>query len=196
MSGLLNNNFSTNFIGILSNFSTGNTFNHNIISSSYKDWSGSGITQNVADSVYSSTFENNIILGTNFSSKNCNVSNNLFVDGVGGGSFYPLSGGNIGSNNLHTGWLMSGGGDPYVFVKASYLVLINYSYSDDYHLISTCSGKNAATDSTDIGIYGGQFSWKDGAIPINPHIQQNIVSATTDANGNLKVNIKVEAQNH
>jgi hypothetical protein len=70
----------------------------------------------------------------------------------------------------------------------------SFSYSDDYHLKSTSVGVNAGRDGTDIGIYGGAFPWKEGSLTFNPHYQRINISPTTDNNGNLNVNIKVEAQ--
>lgn len=66
----------------------------------------------------------------------------------------------------------------------------------NYHLKSTSVGKNAGTDGTDLGIYGGAFPWKDGAVPFNPHIQTFQISGTTDSTGSLNVNIEVAAQDH
>lgn len=66
----------------------------------------------------------------------------------------------------------------------------------DYHLQSTSVGKNAGTDGTDLGIYGGVFPWKDGAVPFNPHIQTFQVSGTTDSTGLLNANIQLEAQDY
>jgi len=70
----------------------------------------------------------------------------------------------------------------------------SFSYDDDYHLQSTCPGKNAGRDGTDIGIYGGASPWKEGSIPFNPHIQTLNISPVTNSSGNLNVNIQVEAQ--
>ncbi len=184
-----NNIFLNNFIGILSNFSSGNTFNHNIISGSYSNCSGSGNTENVADNITGSTFENNIFMGWNFSANNSNLLNNLFINFGGGMSSLPS--GDISSHNYHIQYP----GDTFInYTGGNYIS--NYNYSDNYHLKSNSPGKNGATDGSDVGIYGGQFSWKDGGIPINPHIQKSIISETTDSHGNLKVNIRVEAQSH
>ena len=69
-----------------------------------------------------------------------------------------------------------------------------FNMKNNYNLREDSPGKNAGRDGTDIGIYGGIFPWKDGGLPVNPHFQQVQVRGTTDANGNLNVNIKVEAQ--
>jgi hypothetical protein len=54
-------------------------------------------------------------------------------------------------------------------------------------------GKNAATDGTDIGIYGGN-GFSDSALPPGPRIVSKKVAEQTDANGNLRVEITVSAQ--
>ena len=64
----------------------------------------------------------------------------------------------------------------------------------NFHLRPGCLGKNAGTDGTDLGIYGGSFPWKNGSLPPNPHIQTKNISSATDPIGNLNVNIKVKAQ--
>jgi hypothetical protein len=69
-----------------------------------------------------------------------------------------------------------------------------FNIKNNFRLQDNSPGKNAGTDGTDIGIYGGRFPWKDGGLPANPHIESKFVNGTTDTNGNLNVNIKVEAQ--
>jgi len=68
--------------------------------------------------------------------------------------------------------------------------------SGSYHLHESSPGKNAGKDGTDIGIYGGRYPWKDGGLPVNPHIDTFNVGGNTDTNGTLKVSIKVAAQDH
>ena len=70
------------------------------------------------------------------------------------------------------------------------------NHSNDFHLNITSLGKNAGTDGTDIGIYGGAFPWKEGSIPTNPHFQKINIAPKTDNSGNLNVKIKVAAQDH
>ncbi len=72
----------------------------------------------------------------------------------------------------------------------------DYQYSDDLHLQSSCPGVGAGTDGTDMGIYGTESPYKEGAIPHTPHFQRVGISPGTDANGNLRVNVRVAAQNN
>ena len=55
-------------------------------------------------------------------------------------------------------------------------------------------GKNAGTDGTDIGIYGGTTGFKDSALPPGPRIAKKEVSEETDGSGNLRVKLKVVAE--
>lgn len=71
-----------------------------------------------------------------------------------------------------------------------------FSYSHDYHLKNTSPGKNAGIDGQDVGIYGGLFPWKDGSLPASPRVLFRQIAGTTDQNGNLKINLKVKAQNN
>lgn len=83
--------------------------------------------------------------------------------------------------------------------QSSTTVFVNHSgtifdFTNDYHLKSDSPGKNAGTDGTDIGIYGGTFPWKEGSVPSNPHFQSVQISGKTDNSGKLNVKIKVAAQ--
>ncbi|MEI7981862.1 MAG: hypothetical protein WCI71_09415 [Bacteroidota bacterium] len=142
------------------------------------------------------TFENNIILeqeplrfknytglcSSSYTHYTCGLSNfknNLFVFNQS----FPAET-NIGSNNIVNQSQSS------IFVNHSGAT---FSYSHDYHLKSTCAGKNAGTDGTDIGIYGTGQPYKPGAVPANPHIQSK---AITIDNNIIHVNVKVAAQGH
>lgn len=132
-----------------------------------------------------STFENNIFIATSYSCQLINNSaftSNLFVESD------PLSlcSECTGYNNIY--------GQPQssIFINQSGN---SFSYSHDYHLQPTSSGKNAGKDGTDIGIYGGAFPWKAGSVPINPHVQFQSVSGV-DPTGNIHVVVKVAAQDH
>ncbi|MEI6433345.1 MAG: hypothetical protein WCP32_00775 [Bacteroidota bacterium] len=131
-----------------------------------------------------SLFENNVFrwpYDISFVS-NSTFNNNLFV-----GNFTFPFGTNVGTNNIvNQPWNT-------IFVNQN---SNTFSYTDDYHLQPNCPGKNAGTDGTDIGIYGGLYPWKDGSVPFNPHFQYKNISGATDQSGNLNVNIKVAAQDH
>jgi hypothetical protein len=138
--------------------------------------------------VYSnqSLFENNIFLSTVQNPiLNCPQSffrNNLFVFNWEGPD---NQGGFFGSGNIVNQLQQN------IFVNQSGNT---FDYKHDYQIKEGCPGKNGGVDGTDVGIYGGIYPWKDGGLPFNPHIKVAKIAGTTDANGNLNVNIKVEAQ--
>lgn len=135
-------------------------------------------------------FENNIIINWADDSTITNTNNvnhpNIFYNNVMSGrplSLYsPL--GTIRLNNIYFATLAN------TFVSVG----SPFTYNYDYHLLSTSTGKNAGTDGTDIGFYGGAYPYKEGAVPPNPHISTKSISPTSAANGTLPVNIKVVAQ--
>jgi len=63
-----------------------------------------------------------------------------------------------------------------------------------WQLTDDSPGKNAGSDGTDVGIYGGISPAKEDRIPIYPSIKEFLVGSTTDSEGNLQVRIKAEAQ--
>lgn len=69
-----------------------------------------------------------------------------------------------------------------------------FNMKNNYRLQDSSPGKNAGKDGTDIGIYGGRYPWKEGSLPGNPHIETFDLAGKTDSIGNLRVKIKVAAQ--
>ena len=69
-----------------------------------------------------------------------------------------------------------------------------YDIHHNYHLTPDSPGKNAGTDGTDVGIYGGSEPFKDGSLPVNPHIRYKSVAGSTNPNGTLNIHFKVETQ--
>lgn len=169
--------FSVSYNGNLS--CTNSIFKNNIfLYNSYCSWGSCGFSF----AGHFSLFENNVIINCMYLGGifNSTLRNNIFVEGI---SFENST--NVGSNNLI--------GQPQVsiFVNQSGNT---FDYSHDYHLQPNSPGKNAGTDGTDIGIYGGIYPWKEGSIPSNPHFQSIQIAPKTDNNGNLNVKIKVAAQ--
>jgi hypothetical protein len=68
-----------------------------------------------------------------------------------------------------------------------------YNIHHNYHLIAGSPGINGGSDGTDIGIYGGE-PFKDGMLPVNPHIRFKYVAGSTSPNGTLNIHFKVAAQ--
>lgn len=162
------------------------SFLNNIIIYGLNDFNNSIFKNNIllcANTIHSnqySHFENNIFFASPGSIENSVFRNNLFRTAF----TFPFNT-NVGSNNI------VGQGQSSIFVNQEGFT---FNYAHDYHLQASCPGINAGTDGTDIGIYGGVFSWKEGSIPFNPHFQSVNISPTTDPSGNLNVNIKVAAQ--
>ncbi|MEO8733968.1 MAG: hypothetical protein ABI373_06530, partial [Flavobacteriales bacterium] len=67
-------------------------------------------------------------------------------------------------------------------------------YGDDLHLAAGNPGIGAASDGTDIGLYGGSTPLKPGYVPYNPHYLNINIAGATNANGELPVNITVARQ--
>ncbi len=67
----------------------------------------------------------------------------------------------------------------------------------DWHLKNTSPGKNAGTDGSDIGIYGGTYPAPNltGASRIPQMTLMNIGNAVVPQGGNLNVNFKARKQN-
>jgi hypothetical protein len=70
----------------------------------------------------------------------------------------------------------------------------SYLYTDNYHLKAPES--YPGMDGTQVGIYGGLRPWKEGSLPLNPHIQSKTIADKTDAAGKIQVQVKVVAQNN
>jgi hypothetical protein len=130
---------------------------------------------------------------------NNQVNNNIFRK-INGGNLI-LGSGNVAKNNLCAlaapgfGTLPSVSGN---FVGiAQTAIFINQSansfdYLHDYHLQNTTS--SLGIDGTQVGIYGGVFPYKEGAIPANPHIESKTIAPQTNTSGELNIQVLVKAQ--
>lgn len=132
-----------------------------------------------------------------FTGNNNQLNNNIFLytSGIASGS------GNTYANNLFVMSSPSYGTTPTVLnshvniPQASIFVDqtgVAFNYDHNYHLQAPAT--YLGTDGSEVGIYGGIFPYKEGAVPTNPHIQTKNISAQTNASGELNVNISVEAQ--
>lgn len=111
---------------------------------------------------------------------NCESSiftNNIFFHN-------PAVGSNTFTNNYIIGQNVSN-----ILVNQSGSV---FDYSHDYHLTSPATYTNG--EGLKAGIFGGLFPFKEEAVPSIPHISTKSVAASTDASGQLNVNITVTAQ--
>lgn len=121
------------------------------------------------------SIENNFLYGEVSSCTNCTFNNNAFTSNVS----FPV-GSNTGSNNL-------------VSQEALKTFQVNdLNFPKNLTIRDTSPCKNAGTDGTDIGIYGGSTPYK--ARPFNPHISKSIISSQTDKNGKLRVDMIIQAE--
>ncbi len=134
--------------------------------------------------IENSTFRNNVILC--ISSSNCfrDMSANNFYNNLWHHDF-SIPTGSTGDNNIVDQPIED------IFIHHTGHA---FSYDFDYNLNQGSPGFEAATDGFDIGIYGTLRPFKEGSIPINPHIISKSISTETDADGTIEVEIQVEAQ--
>ncbi|HEX5151347.1 MAG TPA: hypothetical protein VFW07_07855 [Parafilimonas sp.] len=150
-----------------------------------QDISGSFISVCVND-----IFENNVFInpGASFnggSNANNTFNNNLFV--IDSATLYYTNASGINNNNLFNQ------NPANIFVNL--IQNSQWTSSQNFHLQPGSAGKGKGKDGTDIGIYGSAVPFKEGGIPLNPHIRNATIAATTNANGKLSINITVTAQN-
>ncbi len=164
---------------------SGGTINHNIITSRsgeegvgpYDRYGSYYCSYHLGD-VHNSTITNNFILYSNVQyayvhdGSNCQVSNNCIGKDSWGNVAIIIEG--------EATW------DDVFYANKG------VSIYSDYRLKSSC-GKNAATDGSDIGIFGGTGFDPKSLAPI-PRIVSKKVAEQTDGTGKLKVEVTVKAQ--
>ncbi|MDD2411597.1 MAG: hypothetical protein RBS19_01665 [Bacteroidales bacterium] len=137
----------------------------------------------------------------NFRGNNNKLSNNIIVLCGSYGITTNVHFGNDYRNNLITCATPGYGASPtlisnYTNVDQASIFVDqsghSFDYAHSYHLQNPET--YLGTDGTEIGIYGGNFPYKEGAVPSNPHFQLNNIAPTTDGNGDLNIQIQVEAQ--
>ncbi len=139
----------------------------------------------------SDQFENCVILleddSYNTSDMNSVIINSLFISEFA----LPL----VGSNEIIGDTLLVND------TTGIFLNTIEFPLFENYALnnltISPSSlAFQAGTDGTDLGIYGGSFPWKEGALPSNPVFTIFDISPFTNPDGQLEINIQVEGQSY
>jgi len=122
--------------------------------------------------------ENNFFVSPAISNcSNSSFNNNAFTGNV----TFPV-GSNSGNNNLMNQ------------TTQQTFEVDDLTYPKNLKIRATSPCKNAGTDGTDIGIFGGPAPYKAGAVPFNPHVTRSSIAGQTDKDGKLKVNIQVSAQ--
>jgi hypothetical protein len=80
---------------------------------------------------------------------------------------------------------------------ASFFITNNaspFTYLQNYHLTNPVN--YAGTDGKQVGLYGGSFIYKEGAVPSPPHVRSKAIASSTDGQGKLNVQITTSAQNN
>src|SRR5690554_3351183 len=114
----------------------------------------------------------------------CNGNGNIFYNNV---FSYPTP--DFGTNYIiDNNWFEISMQDFFVHKEGE-----AYDLEDNLHL------KNPeiyiGEDGTQVGIYGGMYPYKVGAIPVIPYIESVDIPHKVDENGNLPVKITIKAQN-
>lgn len=196
----INNNIIENVItgeAVFTN-ATSSMFSNNIINGQIANANNIGISNNIL--LFNSGATGNPSTLTFNNVNNCFISNNIVFRTVGGANWVSSGALNTFANNIFgvvpaTGtstWV----NNYYSIVLTSLFVSQTgnvFNYVHDYHLVSPAT--YTGIDGTQVGIYGGLYPWKNGSVPQNPHIQIINNASATDLNGNLQIQIQVEAQN-
>lgn len=144
---------------------------------------------------------NTVIRGTHSilqSTYNSLIENNIFIR-YAHGTFFTNNHGNTFKNNVissnPTGCEQNTWIDNYVDVDEEELFVEfseSYSYDSNYHLQNPSSYEG--TTGNQVGIYGGLIPFKENTRPSNPQILSKEIEISTDEDGELGVEIEVEAQ--
>lgn len=154
----------------------------------------------------------NCIVTSNYSIGACsdsNIKNSIFsyygYNGIGGVVTHSSSNNLIFNNNVFFSGNSSTIGDgvlsnlnPLYYNSSATEVFttasdFTFNPTFDFQLQSSFAGNNAGDDGTDVGIYGGQYPWKNGSLPISPNIEQNN-SFLDVQNEQFKLRVKVVPQ--
>ncbi|WNH13621.1 hypothetical protein [Thalassobellus suaedae] len=150
--------------------SNSNVFKNNVIT--YE--SGFGTLSNCD----ANTFMNNIFTTTNLlSDGNCSYNNfqyNIFA--------HPSPSLQTGATDLNN------------YKEVDMATVFVDMVASDFHLLPDASVTYLGDDGTEVGLYGGLLPFKEGAVPINPHVSFKSIQTTTDSNGVLNISFTVNAQ--
>lgn len=174
---------------------------------------GDVILSNTAGGNLSNSYVRRVVNGTNWG-----LSNNIFSFTGGGplqnlnnsfisGNIFLFSGGSVytgGLNNFAYNVFLSTPAVGNSVFENNYNEVdldgffvnqsgFTFSYDEDYHLSDPASFPGV--DGTEVGLYGGLYPYKEGAVPSNPHFIFKDIDIQTNPSGQLNVNIQVEAQN-
>ncbi|MCF8357114.1 MAG: hypothetical protein K9H26_00040 [Prolixibacteraceae bacterium] len=160
---------------------------------------------------YGTTFSNNIFfyfynstLYSNYAFQNCDYctfNSNIFC-----GFLKEYNSSNFSFfNNVYPGISIGGIKEDNVDLQTSELdnnhnpIFMDYPgrffrYNANYHVQDTSVCKNAGLDGSDMGVYGGDYPFKDSGLPMHPWVMSKSIAPATDADGKLKVEFQVIPQ--
>lgn len=151
-----------------------------------------GHYENIAQfsAVSNARFENNIFFGKSpYTATSSDFTKNIFY----GNNVNYINPSSTGVNNITS--------DPQFMSTPIDNTMYNFVYTIDYRLKSSSPGKNAGTDGTDIGIFGGQNPMPLNVItmtgePAIPQVYYMLLqNAVIDPNTPLNVTIKARKMN-
>ena len=184
---------NNNTCRIINDFQNSNLLN-NVIQSSVSGLENCIIENNFIWSPISdfnnclnSTFNNNAFTGNFTFPVGNNTGDNNLMGQDQDSTFKPVSSTSTSVNNIKNNNLSIKKS-----TKAS--IYIPYSFPKELEIQNTSPCKNAGTDGTDIGIFGGSTPYKKGAIPFNPHVIRFAITPQTNNNEYVNVDIQVSAQ--
>ena len=218
------NNINTlNIIGASTNYSTGNIIINNLIRTTSTSYiSNNSFCNNIFHEgiirviISNSLISNNIFINLKPGSYtnpldlvNCTVRNNIFYLSIPKNISACTIKNNIlyytgtdSSFNVSSVYNNIEGHDPlFVDVTTS---STSFNYLNDYHLQASSLGKNAGTDGTDIGIYGGSYPFPSGgpspyttsALPSIPQIiKLELRNAVVPKDSAIHINLKARISN-
>lgn len=203
-------NGNTDILGDLSNASNNLALINNV-------FTGSVNLTNAVDVLVTNNIFQHVLVNTYGNQ----INNNIFLNGTYVSTYCIFTGNNNTLNNnifIYTSGLTYGTGNVFkknIFVSTnpayglSSTVLASYlntpqanicvtqtgnafNYEHNYHL--QAPETYLGTDGSEVGIYGGMFPYKEGAVPANPHIRTLEVSSKTNPAGEINVKLSVDAQ--
>jgi len=142
-------------------------------------------TNNVAYSISSinGVIDHNVVTNGISAINQTAVTNNVFIAGSVASNDRTQN--NIFTSSVGSGCIVVSNWND-IFITPPTTV----SVSADYHLKTGCAGSGAATDGSDVGIYGGT-GFNDQSLPPSPHIVSKSIGEQTDQNGLLLVSMQV-----
>lgn len=146
---------------------------------------------------------NNIFIGSQSDAflglTNSSIHNNIFYGTSPQGAANSTFNNNISYSNSNTTlpYGTNNGINNKVDVDPLFTVYTGgaFNYAHDYHLQATSPGKNAGTDGTDIGLFGGIGFSESGEPPI-PQVRAFLIkNGVVAPNSKLSITIRAEAKN-